>query len=203
MKIIYLLRHAKTCGNSQKKYIGCRTDEALSEEGIQEINDSKNDILDLFNEKPDRVIASPMKRAVQTAGLLFEDADITLVDKLKETDFGYFEGKDYSMLNGDPIYQSWIDSDGMADIPDAEERESFLSRSYEGFLEALGDIDRDETIAIVCHGGNIMAIMSRITGEGFYDFMTENLGGYFLKLETGDDGIHCITYHKLGLGNNT
>ena len=89
------------------------------------------------------------------------------------------------------------------DIPEGEGRDAFIKRSYEGFLDALGDRSIDETIAIVCHGGNIMSVMSRLTGEDYYDFMTETLGGYILELETDDEGISIISYHKLGAGDNS
>ena len=58
-------------------------------------------------------------------------------------------------------------------------------------------------IVIVCHGGNIMSILSRLTGDDYYDFMTETLGGYVLELETNDEGINVISYHKLRAGDNS
>lgn len=205
-KEVIFIRHGKTPGNAEKRYIGRRTDEELSEEGIKEIkeiNDSLSSISELIPGRVDRVCSSPMKRAVQTAELLFDNQKLQVIDKLMEIDFGVFEGKNYNELNGDETYQKWIDSNGTMDIPDGESREDFINRSFEGFCEALGERSRDEKIVIVCHGGNIMSILSRLTGDDYYDFMTETLGGYVLELETNDEGISVISYHKLGAGDNS
>ncbi len=209
-KTIYLIRHAATSGNAEKRYIGKSTDEELSEIGLVSVSAlldrlqkhaSKNADQEAWI-KLDRVVSSPMRRAVQTAEILFDGIHPALIDELAEMDFGYFEGKNYHDLNGDPIYQAWIDSGGTMEIPEGESMESFSARSYDGFLKALGDPDRDETIAIVCHGGNIMAILSHLTGGDFYDYMTDNLSGYRLELETSDEGIVVISHHKLGDWNS-
>jgi len=202
-KIIYFVRHGKTPGNAEKRYIGKRSDEELSEEGRREVEGLLSSISILIPEKIDRVCCSPMKRAVQTAEILFQNQDIQIIDKITEIDFGIFEGKNYKELNGSDAYQKWIDSNGTMSIPEGEGLEDFIRRSYDGFLEALGDRGTGENIVIVCHGGNIMSVMSRLTGKDYYDFMTSTLGGYVMELETDDEGISVISYHKLGAGGNS
>lgn len=226
-KKVFLIRHGKTLGNEEKRYIGRQSDEELSVAGIEEIKGKLSSTSKLISDKIDRVCSSPLKRAVQTANLIVDSCNIHSTDKrnskindiintqttdstqiqkidnLSEIDFGFFEGKNYEELNGDERYQKWIDSNGMMDFPEGEGRADFISRSYEGFLEALGDIGVDENILIVCHGGSIMSVMSRLTGKDFYDFMTETLGGYVLELETDNEGIHILSYDKLGARDNT
>ena len=211
LKKVFLIRHGKTSGNEEKRYIGKQSDEDLSVVGIEEIIEKLSSTSKLISDKIDRVCSSPLKRAVQTATLLVNNCNINTVDSsqiqkidnLSEIDFGLFEGKNYEELNGDERYQKWIDSNGTMDFPEGEGRADFISRSYEGFLEALGDIGVDENILIVCHGGSIMSVMSRLTGKDFYDFMTETLGGYVLELETDNEGIHILSYDKLGARDNT
>ena len=99
-----LIRHAKTKGNDEKRYIGANTDEELSKSGIEQAERRKDDILKLVT-KNTQVFSSPMKRALQTAKLLFEDMSITVIKDLKETDFGLFEGKTYDDLKDDSDYQ--------------------------------------------------------------------------------------------------
>ena len=221
-KTVYLIRHAATDGNAEGRYIG-RTDEPLAGGGgplgrgaggplgtglgvhFHFYPGAQDDLPQ--NEPltpspkvhcaPNRVAASPMKRAVQTAQILFGGMELTKIDELREIDFGYFEGKNHGELNGDPVYQAWIDSNGRADIPGGERRSDFVQRSYAGFIKALGDPQKDETIAIVCHGGNIMAVLSTLTGKDYYDFQTGNLSGYCLDLETDDEGIHDLTYTRI------
>lgn len=210
-KKVFLIRHGKTPGNEEKRYIGRQSDEELSVAGIEEIKGKLSSISKLISDKIDRLCSSTMKRAIQTATLIvdklsgqsIDSTQIQKIDNLSEIDFGFFEGKNYEELNGDERYQKWIDSNGTIDFPEGEGRDSFISRSYEGFLEALGDIDVDESILIVCHGGSIMSVMSRLTGKDFYDFMTETLGGFVLELETDNEGIHILSYDKLGTWDNT
>ncbi len=186
-KTVYLIRHAATDGNAEGRYIG-RTDEPLTP--------SPWVTCPAAAPKVHRVASSPMKRAVQTAELLFGGMELTKIGELKEIDFGCFEGKNHTELNGDPAYQAWIDGNGTSDIPGGERRSDFVQRSYLGFLKALGDPQKNETIAVVCHGGNIMAVLSTLTGKDYYDFQTGNLNGYCLDLEIDDEGIHDLTYTR-------
>ena len=202
-KTVYLIRHGRTPGNAEKRYIGKRTDEELSDTGVELAKEMRDKIHLLVRERPSRFVSSPMKRAVQTANILFDCPELTTIDELMEMDFGYFEGKNYQELNGDKLYQEWIDSNGEMDIPGSEGMEAFFRRSNEGLEKALGDRKKDEVIGIICHGGNIMAIMSSFAGENYYYYMTDNLLGYCLELETDDEGIHFISYRKLGTGDNT
>ena len=69
MKIIFI-RHGKTAGNLEKRYIG-RTDEPLCEEGISELESIKYPDCD-------EVLTSPMKRCLQTAKLVYPDKNVTV-----------------------------------------------------------------------------------------------------------------------------
>ncbi len=202
-KTVYLIRHGKTAGNIERRYIGARTDEPLCEEGIGDAEKLRDEIPDSFYAKTDKVFSGPMLRARQTAHILFEGHDIGIIDELTETDFGYFEGKNYSELNGDPLYQKWIDGGGADPIPGAEKREDLIARSYDGLIKALGDLTKDECISIVCHGGNIMALLSYLTGRNYFDFMTDNLECWVMDLETYDKRIASITYDRFYLRNGT
>ena len=109
MKIIFI-RHGKTAGNLEKRYIGT-TDESLCDEGKSEIKGRAY---------PDvrRVICSPMKRCIETAALIYPDIKPFICNDLRECDFGDFENKNYSELNGNADYQRWIDSGGEMPFPD-------------------------------------------------------------------------------------
>ncbi len=199
-KILYLIRHGQTPGNAEKRYIGRRTDESLTEEGVRMAEETARCLAAEPGCGSFRLCAGPMKRTQETAAIL-SDAEIEVIAQLTEIDFGDFEGKNYEELRDDPRYQAWIDANGDLPFPHGEDRESFIERSWTGFLEALGDPHRDETIVTVCHGGNIMAILSRLTGEDYYAFMTKPLAGYRLELETEDAGITDHTYRLFDGGH--
>lgn len=193
-----LLRHGKTQGNIDKCYIGMKSDEPLCEIGIREIGLHKNKILSHINGNI-RVFSSPLMRAVKTAEMIFQDMDITVIEDLAEIDFGIFEGKNHKMLDGDPFYQKWLDSGGTLDIERAEKKSDFIERSMRGFMNALESTRENEVTIIVCHGGNIMSVMSSLTGGNYYDYMVKNLEGYELSIEYNNERISDFTYNRISL----
>ena len=151
---LYLIRHSMTAGNLKKRYIG-RTDESLCPEGIV--------LLESYIQKniyPEvqRVYVSPMKRCMETAKLIFKE-NFYEVEELRECDFGIFENKNYKELSDCPEYQAWIDSGGTLPFPDGESREQFLTRSCAAVSEIVQTCKSDR-IAIVAHGGTMMAVFS-------------------------------------------
>ena len=184
---IILIRHGATAGNAEKCYIGARTDEPLSEEG-------KRQLFGLKTRRPDRLYASPMRRCLETADILFDGQKVRTIENFRETDFGAFEGKNYMELSGNPDYQAWIDSNGEMAFPGGESREAFIRRSVEGFREMVQDIERciarDESFdfcaAAVVHGGTIMAVLQRLFGGDYYSYHVGNGEGYAFSLERRD-----------------
>lgn len=152
---IYFIRHGKTKGNEEHRYVG-RTDEALSESGIKvlEKNISKDSEVQM-------VYVSPMLRCRQTAEILYPGIPVMIENKLRETDFGIFEYKNYEELKDNPFYQKWIDEMGEGAIPQGESGTEFRERSREGFLNCLKDALKKgmKRIAFVVHGGTIMAVL--------------------------------------------
>ncbi|MBR4530375.1 MAG: histidine phosphatase family protein [Lachnospiraceae bacterium] len=192
-----LLRHAATPGNEEKRYTGCRTDEALSEAGRRMVLEKRTELL-MRIPADAALFSSPLRRASETAEILSDDRQITPLQEMRETDFGDFEGKNYEELKEDPAYCAWIDSGGTLPFPGGESREEVTARSMAGLREALRRTPADRTACIICHGGNIMAVMSALTGGDFYDFQTGNLTGYDLELETDGERILVTAYHRLG-----
>jgi len=194
-----LIRHGKTPGNEEGRYTGAGTDEALSEDGAREVSALRDKIKALVPEDA-IIVSSPLKRAVQTARLLFGDSDTEMIDDLKEMDIGSFEGKNYEELKDDPGYRAWIDSRGSSGCPGGEDIETFKDRSVRGFTRALNLCADGKDCCIVCHGGNIMAVLSRLKGGDYYDYRVDPLGGYILDTEIDDEGIHIITYDRFDGG---
>lgn len=174
---IVLIRHGKTIGNVQKRYIG-KTDESLCAEGISELAARKYPETKI-------VISSPLKRCVETAEIIYPDKKMFVYENLRECDFGDFEGKNYSELNGNEAYQRWIDSGGIFPFPNGESHEAFKKRCADAFEEAVGSNCASESIAFVVHGGTIMSILEKfsVPKGGFYDFQVENGCGFIAELD--------------------
>lgn len=176
---IYLIRHGQTPGNKLGRYIGT-TDEPLSEDG-------KEFLKKLTYPSPEMLYVSPLLRCVETAGILFPEKELHIIDELSECDFGEFENKNYKELSGNENYQKWIDSSGTLPFPGGESREAFKHRSLTGFLKAVTPCIRENagTAALVIHGGTIMNIMEEYADRHrpFYEWHVKNGGGYQVELD--------------------
>lgn len=179
MKYIYLIRHGKTPGNEEKKYIGV-TDESLSNIGRKEILSNKYP-------KADIIFSSPMKRCLETAALIYPGRDVSVEEDFRETDFGEFEGKSYDELKNDPSYLKWIESGGTIAFPGGEDRKSVCVRVMKAFRKALPYIKEEETAVFIVHGGTIMTIISELFNSDFYDHQVKNGMGYFFELSPDGD----------------
>ena len=140
------------------------------------------------------VFSSPMKRCIETAQIVCDGQEIIVDEDLREMDFGDFENKNHEELDGNPDYQAWIDSNCEDMCPNGESKEQLVNRSmraYRRIIDHLNDNNLD-TAVVVCHGGNIMAILSELTGEDFYNFHVGNGEGYVVKInESG------ISYNRI------
>lgn len=178
---IWLIRHGRTAGNIEKRYVGSTDEHILPEE--------RERLKSISMPEADAVYVSPRIRCIETAEVLFPEHKPYIVEGLAECDFGEFEYKNYKELEGNTEYQRWIDSGGTIGFPGGEDREGFQNRIQRAYWRILLDAERRgfERISIVAHGGTIMALMERAAypyGD-YYSWMPENGGGYFLDSESG------------------
>lgn len=170
---IYLIRHGETEGNREHRYVGS-TDEGLLSEAVQRLKAQRMP-------KVDAVYISPMKRCRMTAELLYPDSRLIALKELRECEFGEFEYRNYAELSGNPDYQRFIDTMGMSRFPGGEDRASFQKRCIAGFEHIMWENRRlDRDIAMVVHGGTIMAILDRYSAphRDYYDWQTGNGSGF-------------------------
>ncbi len=178
--VFTFIRHGATAGNLEKRYIGKKTDESLSEIGAAKIleNTAKGKY-----PGADFVFSSPMKRCLETCNLIYGSEKNpkekpTIIEDFCETDFGDFEGKNFSELKDNPEYKKWIESGGEMPFPNGEGRAEAAARALKGFsktLEILGEnLEKAVHVSAVVHGGTVMAVLSKLTGKNYYDFQLEN-----------------------------
>ncbi|MFI3325634.1 MAG: histidine phosphatase family protein [Clostridia bacterium] len=162
--IIYFVRHLKTKGNFEKRYIG-KTDEDIYKAESQTPPSN-------LPENPSKIYTSAMKRTVQTAKLLYPNREVIKLENLNETDFGDFENKNYEELKNNKDYRDFID--GIKDPVGGESRKNFNERCIKAFLN-IAKNGKDE-IVIVCHGGTIMSILQGLDREkkDFYSYQIKN-----------------------------
>lgn len=176
---IYMIRHSITPGNKRRAYIGA-TNEPLCEEGIELLNKR-------MYPEVETVVASPMKRCIQTAMCIYPDKKPYVVDNLRECDFGAFEGLTYEELKENAIYQEWLSKEGKIPFPQGEDQIEFRKRCVNGFEEAVEYLHNNNILstAMVVHGGTIMAILETYARpqEEFYHWKVENGEGYLVEID--------------------
>ena len=197
--VIYLIRHAKTLSNLERRYLGL-TDESLTEAGIRELREKMQEG---YYPEVERVYVSPMLRCRQTAELIYPDSPLTVMPGFSEYDFGEFEGKRYEDLKHNTVYRKWVKGRFAGRAPGGEDLESFTNRCCSAFAEVLAKIRNSsiEKTALVVHGGTIMAILQRyIPGQkNFYDWQVPNCEGY--KLVVAKEGTRFTVSSLDGCNN--
>ncbi len=168
---VYLIRHAKTVGNAQNRYIGI-TDSPLCAEGIEFAKNVGRD------EELGDVIVTPLTRTQQTASILFPSANQHIADELGEMNFGDFEDRSAADMENDAAYRAWVDGGCMAACPNGESVGGFADRVCAAFMQEVHRAEQngEERLVFVVHGGVIMALLSSmgVPHKDFYDWYLPN-----------------------------
>ncbi len=151
---ISLIRHGQTMANKKGIYIGSRTDYPLSDFGIAELLNKKEEF-----EYPrvEKVYSSPLKRCTETAEILFPEKELCIVDNLREIDLGDFEGKTVDELINRQDYKDWLKGGFSSRAPSGESIEELSARTYKALHEIIMDMMNEEIAhsAVITHYGII------------------------------------------------
>ena len=163
--MICIIRHGQTQVNKLQALQG-RSDHPLNETGIGQ---AERAAARLKGVTFDHVFSSPLKRAVQTAGIVAPGVAPVIDDRLIEMDYGPYEGMDLSRLPPEVLtfFSDFIHNpapDGMEPLSSVKERAG-------SFIE---DVRRLE--------GNILISTHAIAMKGILEYLTpEANGGYWAK----------------------
>lgn len=177
---LFIMRHGQTADN-KKHLLQGRKNIPLSEEGIQQAMNAKAD-LDAEGIVFDRVCASPLKRAMQTASLItgVAEEDIEPIEEIIEYDFGPLEGKRVEDL-GPNMRAFFMDPEAYIAPEGAETYDEMFER-VEEYLKRMEAEDPDEKILVVAHGGTLHAMYQLLNGGPMKDMWKQTIGncGYFI-----------------------
>lgn len=155
---VYLLRHGLTKGNLNAQYIG-HTDYPLSTFGIEQLKEIKK-------EHPypevDAVFVSPLKRAMESADIMYPKNNKIVIDNFIEYSFGEFEELTADDLKDNEDFKNWLHGDMYARPPFGESNAEFVQRVCKAFKQVVeGCVSTGtEKFAIVSHAGVLMTILS-------------------------------------------
>lgn len=155
---LYLFRHGITKGNINAQYIG-HTDYPLTMGGIEELKKIK---AQYHYPNVDAVFVSPLKRAVQSADIMFEKNNKIVIDDFIEYNFGEFEECTAEDLKDNEDFKNWLHGDLQTRPPHGESNAEFIHRVCDAFEKVVDGCIKTgtENFAIVTHAGVIMTILS-------------------------------------------
>lgn len=190
---VYLIRHARTKSNEERRYLGWSDEEILP---IQK--------LPVINRQFKVVFGSDLKRCQQTAALYFPQAKYDGDYRFRESNFGDFEGKTYEDLKDNTQYRSWIDDPYTIAPPFGETLEDLIKRSMEAFKELPNGMAK---YALILHGGTIRALLVHLAPKfsEFWDWQVSH--DHLFKLqwttrEEFEEGTRCTSLSVVPITEN-
>lgn len=178
---IYLVRHGQTFANAEKKFAGI-WDVSLNEIGI---NQAKSASEKLKHIKFDKIFASDLKRAFNTACYIAAPHNMEVVPTpaFREINFGKWEGKTYEEIKAldENGMEKWIADYQSFNAHGGESVADVYNRTSKAFDEIVNayDKDADVNVLIVAHGGVIQTLLTHICyGDlsGYWRFGIDNCG---------------------------
>jgi broad specificity phosphatase PhoE len=195
--MIYLIRHGQTDQNVAWRIQGQR-DFPLNETGIRQA-EAARDALRELGISFDKVISSPLSRAVRTAEIVIgADGDdvsgvpeIILDDRLKEMDYGPYEGAD--LKNLPEALKEFFSDFNRNPAPEGVEQLPDLVKRLGGFLEAIKpdimEMKPGENVLLSTHAIALKAALEYLTpgSNGVYwSKYLPNCGMYAFDLVDGE-----------------
>ena len=180
---LIIVRHSITQGNLEKRFIGTLDVPLIpqGEELARRVSPTLRSV--------EHIYRSPMVRCRQTAELLWPGVEMTVVDELRESDFGPFEGKNHEELKDDPLYQAWLgmgDRPDFADMPVGESAREVTDRVSRGLEKVAADAAARGygRVGVVSHGGALMSLLTKYgrPERDYYAWMCPNCGGFRMAL---------------------
>lgn len=194
MTLLYLVRHGETDWNLAKRIQGS-TDIPLNDTGRAQATATGKL---LARREWDRIVSSPLSRAVETAKLIGAEVGIDEVETLPtivERAYGEAEGLNAQELaERFPLVHSGLDG---GDVPGREERAEVAARAIPALI-AYADAHPGQKVIVATHGGVIRAVLNtvaagdeshrgeQVTNGSIHSFLVEEGG---LTLIEFDDPI--------------
>lgn len=177
---ISLVRHARTRGNLEKRYVGW-TDEPIVEKKLPVIDAKKS-----------LVYGSDLIRCQQSAKGYYPHAEFIAMEALRESNFGDYEMATYEDLKDKPLYRRWIEEPEKYSPPNGEN----LVQMSERIARGIQSIPQARQWDFVIHGGTIRALLVRYSPQpsAFWDWHITHDERYILTFDSFEqfkEGHRC------------
>ncbi|AZK48283.1 histidine phosphatase family protein [Paenibacillus lentus] len=184
---LWLARHGRTRWNMERRYQG-HSDMALLDDEASELCALERELAGISFSS---IYCSDLLRCRQTLARVRPDlvGQASYDSRLREMNFGHWEGQTYEMLKEDPHYRAWIDDPQSVIPPEGEAWKRFERRVAEVVQEWTNIVNQDARantgekarILVITHGGVISLVASLLLPKkGFWD--TQMKAGGILRL---------------------
>ncbi len=121
----------------------------------------------LAAERVAAVVSSPRRRAVDTARAIAtaHNLDVTILDGLRELDFGELEGRSYDEIatSQPELFEQWMRAPTTVRFPGGEAYDDLRARTLEA-VSGLRQMYGGDLVVAVTHGGVIRAVLAEVLG---------------------------------------
>ncbi|WP_226665291.1 histidine phosphatase family protein [Metabacillus litoralis] len=197
---VYLIRHGLTRYNLEKRYLGYTNEPLLNdhEEQFSRVKKALENVTFHYR------YSSDLMRCIQTINHLIQNQPVCLDERLRELNFGNWEGHTYEMLKKEKTYQAWLeDMDNLS--PPNGESFSKLQKRVDLFFEDLYNLSMGENqnILISTHGGVIMTCLLKFNiTKKLWDFPVNYGSGYKLSLQNREGEWVCNSWSVVPIQEN-
>ncbi|MFM1652512.1 histidine phosphatase family protein [Brevibacillus sp. B_LB10_24] len=186
---IYLIRHGETVWNADHdRYCGW-TDVSLSERGREQLKRLAERFRGV---RLDRICASPLKRAVETAQAVAAGRGIRVeqVKGLIECHFGEWEGLTREEIRQrDPErYQLWRDRPSEVLLPGGETYAQVAQRFKQSMLDIVNQSQPGSHVLVVAHKTSIRLFLSDVLGAPL---------DHSRLMELDNTGVSVLRYEQI------
>jgi broad specificity phosphatase PhoE len=154
---LILVRHGESVVGQAKRYAGHR-DTPLSPRGRAQVSRLRARFRRL---EPEVVVSSDLRRCLQTARLLAPQADIVTSSRLRELDFGDWDGRtaEAARRQNPPRFDRWMRDPWTNRTPGGESLRQLRSRVRRAVVDLVRKYP-DRRVAIITHAGPIRTLLN-------------------------------------------
>ncbi|MCL7746577.1 histidine phosphatase family protein [Halalkalibacter alkaliphilus] len=182
---LYFVRHGITDWNKEKRYLG-HTDRGILINELDQLTKLKDELQKISF---DQIFTSDLCRCQETLTYLNLSLPAYVDTRLREMNFGDWEGKTYEELKHIASYQNWLDNWEHYSTPNGESGESFKARINSFFDELFQQLlentaNYNKQILIMTHGGVIRYFVSKmVSSHTFWEVTVKHGQGIRLSLD--------------------
>ncbi|WP_458525052.1 histidine phosphatase family protein [Onishia taeanensis] len=194
---VVVVRHGLTSWNLERRYQGHRDIPLLLPDAEPDMDRLRDHLADVAF---DAIHCSDLTRCRQTLAHVREgverqgnEASSRFDARLRELNFGDYEGQTWAVLQDDPDYRAWVDSQGRLATPGGESADDLWARLSAWLDDVLHEARQCQhrRVLAVSHGGAIRELRRRLEATDFWDGVVGQAQGRSFTFTIKEDGWSC------------